>query len=165
MQKLFVESHLPVTPEVAWDVFESEPFREALAERTNLASRVLEVRQEGEVEVRVIEFTSGQKLPGVVAKALGSDRLSYTQTNRFDRSRSRLDWTVALPALGERVSVSGETLIEPHPQGCRRVVNGEIEVRIRLVGGQIERVVAGEFQRSMERAVDLARDMLPDATS
>ncbi|MCB9669019.1 MAG: hypothetical protein H6734_06055 [Alphaproteobacteria bacterium] len=26
MQKLFVESHLPVTPEVAWDVFESEPF-------------------------------------------------------------------------------------------------------------------------------------------
>jgi hypothetical protein len=163
MQKLFVESVLHVTPEVAWSVFESDDFRARLAEKTGLSSEVIEERTEGAVQVRVLAFTSGTKLPKIAAKALGTDRLTYHQTNRYDPTRSRLDWDVQVPSLGQRLRVEGETVIEPHPHGSRRTVNGEIEVKLRLVGGQIEKVVANEFRKSMEGAVDLARELMPPA--
>jgi hypothetical protein len=161
MQKLLVESHLNVNPETAWNVFESDDFRDRLSEKTGLSSKVLDLRQEGDVEVRVIEFTSGTELPKLVAKALGAPRLSYIQTNRYNPSLSRLDWSVDIPKLGDRVRVAGSTIIHPHAQGSHRVVNGEIEVKMRLVGGQIEKVVKNEFKKSMEKAVDLARELMP----
>lgn len=165
MQKLFVESLLTVTPEVAWSVFESQDFRTRLAEKTGLTSEIIEQRTEGDVEITVLKFTSGTSLPTIVAKALGSSHLTYQQTNRYDVKKSRLDWDVSVPKLGERLRVGGATIIVPHPDGSRRTVNGEIEVKVRLVGGQIEKVVANEFRKSMEGAVDLARELMPDANS
>lgn len=160
MQKLHVESQLPVSPEVCWEVFESDAFRERLSVHTGLTSELLEERVEGAVTVRRLKFTSGNDLPGVAAKALGAKRLSYEQENRLDLGRSRLDWVVKLPI--DRVRVAGVTTVAPSGSGCTRVVSGEIEVRIPLVGGQIEKAVVGEFQKSMERAVDLARAMIAE---
>ena len=160
MQKLYIVSQLPVSPAVAWDVFESDAFRDRLAEQTGLSSEVLERRDEGSVEVRRLKFVSGNELPAIAAKALGSKRLSYEQINRFDLAKSRLDWTVSLPVLGERIRVEGSTLITPDGAGSRRVVDGEIEVKMRFIGGQIEKAVVGEFEKSMRRAVDLALEMM-----
>ena len=162
MQKLHVESHLPVTPEVCWDVFESEAFRTRLSVHTGLLSELLDEHDEGPVNVRRLKYTSGNDLPGVVAKALGAKRLSYEQINRLDLSRGRLDWVVHLPKIGDRVTVAGITSAVATPTGCTRIVSGEIEVKIPLIGGQIEKAVVGEFQKSMERAVDLARTMIAE---
>ncbi len=160
MRQLFVESILPVSPERAWDIFESDAFRDRLATQTGLRSELLESRQDGDVEVRILRFTSGTPLPAMMAKVLGSPSLSYRQTNRFDRGASRLDWQVEIPGLEKRVRVGGRTTITPHPDGCRRVVDGTIEVKLPLVGARIENHVADVFRRSMEQAVDLARSML-----
>ncbi|MEZ4317143.1 MAG: DUF2505 domain-containing protein [Myxococcota bacterium] len=165
MQKLYVESRLPVNPEVAWDIFESDAFRDRLREHTNMESEVLEDRDEGTVNIRKIKYVSGRELPGMVAKALGSKHLSYVQTNHFDTAKSRLDWVVELPMLGDRVTVEGFTLIEPASHGSRRVVDGRIEVKMRLIGGQIEKAVVGEFEKSMRQAVDIALEMMRERGS
>lgn len=162
MQKLYVESHLPVGPEEAWEVFESDAFRERLAVETGLSTEVLDTRMEGQVEVRHLRYTSGKDLPGIAAKTLGTKRLMYEQTNRFDKPNSKLDWNVVLPMMSDRVSVKGVTWIKPTPTGSHRVVDGIIEVKMRLVGGQIEKVVVGEFKKSMERAVELALEMMAE---
>lgn len=158
--KLYVESLLPVDPATAWSIFESDTFRDRLEAKANLHSEVLETRDEGPVQIRRLKFTSRNELPAVVAKLLGASHLTYEQTNRFDPSRSRLDWTVKLPVMTDRVKVSGATTIEPHPQGSRRVVDGDVEVSVKLIGGQIEKAVVAEFERSMNRAVELARDLI-----
>ncbi len=158
--RLFVESVLPVDPARAWELFESEAFRVRLREKAKLTSEVLSTRMEGGVEIRRLRFQSGNELPGVVAKLLGSTHLRYEQENRLEASASRLTWTVALPVLTDRVKVSGVTTIYPHPDGCRRVVDGVCEVKVALVGGQIEKAVVGEFEKSMARAVEIVRDMI-----
>ena len=162
MKKLYIESHFDETPDEIWDVFESDAFRDALAEHTGMSSELLEEREEGGVIVRRLKFTSDTDLPGIAAKALGSKRLSYEQTNRFDRAQGRLDWNVVLPGLADRVKVVGTTSITPASDGSTRVVDGTIEVKMRLIGGQIEKVVTDRFEGSMNRAVDLAKEMLAD---
>lgn len=161
--RLYVESVLPVAPPRAWELFESDAFRERLKARAQLSSEVLSTRKEGEVEIKRQKFRSGNELPTVVAKLLGASHLSYEQETRFDPAASRLAWTVSLPMLGDRVRVAGTTTITPTPEGCRRVVDGVCEVKVALVGGQIEKAVVAEFEKSMARAVDIVREMIRES--
>jgi hypothetical protein len=163
--RLFVESVLPVPPARAWALFESAEFRSRLDARANLRTEVLSTREETTpdgrtIEVRRMKFTSGNELPGVVAKLLGTRHLTYEQENRLDAASSRLDWVVKLPVMSDRVRVAGSTVIHPHPEGCRRVLDGVCEVKVALVGGQIEKAVVSEFERSMGRAVELVRELI-----
>ncbi len=158
--KLLVESDLPVDAKTAWSLFESEDFDARLEDAANIVGEVLDVSQDGDIKVRRLKYRSKTELPTLVAKALGAKSLTYEQTNRFNPATGRMDWVVALPVLTDRVSVSGSTTITDKPSGgCRRVVDGEITVRMRFVGGSIEKAVVAEFEKSMSRAVDLVRDL------
>lgn len=158
--KLQVVSDLPGDPALVWEVFEGEEFQKRLDAATGLRSEVLSTRQEGTVTVRRLRYTSRKELPGIVAKALGSSTLSYEQENRLDAATSELRWVVHLPVIGDRVKAAGTTRITPAAGGSRRVVDGELTISIPLIGGQIEKVLGGEFEKSMSRAVDIARELL-----
>jgi hypothetical protein len=157
--KLYVESDLSFDPATAWEIFESDEFDARLEETTDLVCQVLDESMDGDVKVKRLRYTSKRDLPRVVAKALGSKNLTYEQVNRFNAATSELGWTVFLPVLSDRVSVSGTTTIKPTDTGSKRVVDGDISVRVRLIGGTIEKTVVAEFERSMSRAVDLARSI------
>ena len=157
--KLHLESDLSFDPATAWSIFESPEFEARLEDATDLVCTLLEERMEGAIKVRRLKYESKRDLPAIAGKALGMKRLTYEQHNRFDAEKSALSWKVVLPVLTDRVSVSGVTTILPTPTGARRVVDGDIEVRMRLVGGQIEKAVVAEFERGMVRAVDLVREI------
>ena len=157
--KLFLQSDLPFDAKTAWSIFESPEFEARLEETTDIRCEVLSTEQKGDVTVRRLRYTAKSDLPTIAAKALGTKNLTYVQTNTFDPAKSQLRWDVDLPMVGDRVSVGGTTTINDSPTGCRRVVDGDISVRMRLVGGQIEKAVVAQFKKSMERAVDLARDI------
>lgn len=154
--KLYVESTLPVGVDAAWDVYESDEYKRRLREQTNIQQEVLETRTEGPIEVRRIRTEPDQELPSMVASAIGTKKLSYTQENRFDKASGRMEWTVHLDGIGDRVQVSGVTTCVPDGSGCKRVVDGEITVNVPLVGRQIEKKVVAELERSMQRANEVA---------
>ena len=65
----------------------------------------------------------------------------------------RANYSNDLRLIGDRkgVKIGGTTRLEPHPQGCQRTIEGEVTVNVRLVGGQIERFVAEDVQKSYDR--------------
>ncbi|HMV67119.1 MAG TPA: DUF2505 domain-containing protein [Myxococcota bacterium] len=160
--KLRLVSELPGDPALVWDVFEGEEFQRRLDAQTGLRTEVIDVRQEGTVTIRRLRYASRTELPAVVARALGSSTLSYEQENRLDSATSRLTWVVKIPVLGDRVKASGTTVITPAGAGSRREVEGDVSIAIPLIGGQIEKVIAGEFEKSMGRAVEIARALLDE---
>lgn len=161
--KLYVESHLPVDAETAWKLFESDEFEARLEQRANIRVEKIDERPDGEhAVIRRMKYTSGSELPALVAKALGGKHLTYEQTNRMDYATGQLDWTVQLPVMSDRVSVSGRTSITDTAAGCHRIVDGEISVRMRLIGGQIEKTVVAEFEKSMTRAVEIVRELIAE---
>ena len=154
--RLYVESQLPTDVDGAWDVYESAEYKRRLREQTRIQQEVLETLTEGEVEVRRIRTEPDRELPAMVAKALGTKRLSYVQTSRLDRAAGRVEWTVDLDGIGDRVRVSGTTTCVPAEGGCKRVIDGEISVDVPLIGRQIERQVVAAFEDSMRRANEVA---------
>lgn len=155
--KLSVTSELDFDPATAWGIFESKEFESRLEGATDVVVELIEERMEGAIKVRRLKYRSKRELPAIVQKALGTKALAWEQHNRMDPSKSQLSWVVKLPVLSDRVNVSGTTTITATPGGSRRVVDGDITVEMRLVGGQIEKAVVAEFERSMLRAVDVAR--------
>lgn len=160
--RLFVDSQLPASPAVCWEVFEGAEFQARLEAQTGLRTEVLEERQEGPVTVRRLRYASRAELPAVAATALGSKNLAYEQENRLDLSRSSLTWVVRIPLAGDRVKASGTTVIHEAPGGSRRVVEGDVTISVPFVGGTIEKAVVGEFEKSMARAVEIARQILAE---
>ena len=160
--KLYVEDHLPAPPSVVWEVFESDEYKERYHEETGDTLHLLERRVEGDIEVQRIRNEPKRELPGVVARALGAKKLCFVQENRLDLTQSRMEWTVKLDLLPDLVSVNGTTSCLEDGDGTKRVIDGEIQVKVPLVGGQIERLVVAEFEKSMRRAVDLALEMLDE---
>lgn len=160
MQRLYVESHLPIDATGAWQLFDSEDFRHRLDARANLHTRVLDERREGRLLWRTVQIRSLNELPGIAARALGSRHLTVDMTTAYDSRRSRLDWIIKVPVLTDRILVSGHTRIDPHIDGSLRVVEGTVEIRLPMIGGRCEKIVVSEFQRSMETSSALAREMI-----
>jgi hypothetical protein len=161
MQKLVLEAQINADVAKAWELFESQPFRDRLSAETGLIAELLSTTQEGTTEVRTFRYESGTDLPAVAAKALGTKRLAYTQTNRLDLAASRLEWRIELP-LGDRVRVSGVTTMEPSGSGSLRKVDGTIEVKLPLIGGRVEKLVVEQFEKSMRRVNEIANEMLAE---
>ncbi len=154
--KLYVENHLPIDATSAWDVFESDEYKQRLREQTKIQQEVLETRTEGDIEIRRIRTEPDRELPSMVASALGTKKLSYVQTNRFDRAAGRMEWTVEMDGLRDRVEVRGVTTCVPDGEGCKRVIDGEITVKVPMIGRQIEKRVVANFEESMQRANEVA---------
>lgn len=158
--KLYVENHLPIDAKAAWDVFESAEYKQRLREQTKIQQEILETGTDGDIEVRKIRTEPDHELPGMVASAIGTKKLSYVQTNRFDRQAGRMEWNVDLDGIGDRVTVRGVTTCVPDGDGCKRVVEGEISVSVPLVGRQIEKQVVAAFEKSMKQANEVALGLI-----
>lgn len=162
MERLFVESHLPVDPATAWRLFESDDFRARFAGVSGLRGRVVEETVVDRVTHTRLQFVSERELPSVVTAFVGTDAISYEQTNQFDPDKGTLAWQVHIPALSERVVLFGTTTIHDDPDGCHRIVEGEVTIQVAVVGPRIEKIVASEFHKSMLKAVAIVEQMIED---
>ena len=158
--KLYVESVFNATPEEVWDVFNSEAFGKALAAESGMQSNLLEEHEVNGIRHKKTQVKRSKDLPRIAAKVLGTQKLTYIQSDRYNPATHHLDWDVAVPAIGDKFKVSGKTYVEATATGSRRVVDGDVSVRVRLVGKAIEKAVAGEFQKTAERAVEIARRLM-----
>ena len=152
---------MPRTAPVAWQAFfHDERYQAALQARSAHDVEILERTTRGGLAVQRTRVTSHKPLPSFMARAIGSDRLSYVLEQLRDDAKMELRWKVTPPAAADKVRAQGSYRLIATPAGCERLVNGEITVSIPLVGGKIEKAIGGELQRSYEESAVFARDWL-----
>lgn len=150
--KLSLTHVFPCTPAELFDLLEDPALDEVQARESNMQRDVVERRVEPDGRrFRKVRCKPNRSIPAFLAPLLGKDGLLFFQVAEADPARGVLRWRVEVPALGERMQVGGTTRIEPHPQGCVRTIDGEVTVNVRFVGGQIERFVADDVQKSYEK--------------
>jgi len=158
--KLKVESRFDVAPEKVWAIFDSAEFHARMAQESGMQRKILEERQENGIQILKTEVKRSKDLPKIAAKVLGTKQLVYVQTNRFDAKKNRLVWNVEIPSLGDRLHVSGVTSLTATATGCSRLLEGDVNVRVRLVGAAVEKAIGGEFQKTATRAVEIVKELL-----
>ena len=96
----------------------------------------------------------------MVKKVLGSDHLSYELVQHMDDERFHLTWEIVPPISQDGFQGRGEFSIRTAPGGCIRKVTGEILIRIPIVGGRIERMLASEISKGHAANAKTATDWL-----
>ena len=154
----------PCSPEKLWDVFDSDAFEERFGAVAGVTREITEDSVVDGVAIRRRKCTMTDPIPGVVARFLGSDRFEWDEEARLDRKRNRLEWVIELPAaIRYRVQAKGTTRVRPDGDGCVRTINGDIVVRVPVIGGRVEAAVAKNVSESYEKAAAIALDLLKES--
>ena len=116
----------------------------------------LERGADGGVVVSVSrELPSGG--PGVLERFLPKDG-RVLQTDEWEPAASGVRhgrWRVEIP--GAPATLGGTMRLEPLGTGCRYVIVGQVGVRVPLIGGKAERMVADLVARLADKEAELLR--------
>ncbi len=159
--KLMVRHTFPCTPDEFWDLFWDPAFDERMMQNQAASTRELrEDREEGTLRIQRYRFTQNKTYPAAMVAAIGTDKISYEVDNRFDRELKTLAWRVKPSVMPDRVTAEGTFVVRPIPEGCERVVEGKIEVRIMLIGGRIEQAIVTDVAAGYDQAAQVVKDQL-----
>lgn len=143
------------------EVYFSEAFNQAVAAHIGLRERTLvESGTQGEGLLwRRVRMVPAVSLPPLLERRLGAARMSYDEVSVYDPLRAELRYHIE-SALAERVRVQGLIRFLAHPEGVRRVIDGEVSVSVPGLSGMIERLIEREVQQSYERIAAFLQDWL-----
>lgn len=128
-----VEAVLAVLTSPEW------PARKAAELRDGSEVVLREERPDGGVLMSVSRELPSGGVPGFLERFLPADG-RVVQTDEWDPptgSERRGRWSASIP--GAPAGLGGTLLLTPTGAGCRYVVEGEVTVRVPLIGGKAER--------------------------
>lgn len=166
--KLQVSHTFACTPDEFWKIFWDPSYDARLSKLAEskgngVVREVLSDREEGGKRFLRYRFTPKKTLPAAIAAVAGTDRLVYEQENVFDRASGLLTWRV-LPALvPDKVTAQGTFRVLPKGEGCERVVDGTIEVRVTFIGGRIEQAIVTDVTAAYEAATAVMNELIRES--
>ncbi|MCB9675347.1 MAG: DUF2505 domain-containing protein [Alphaproteobacteria bacterium] len=158
--KVEVVHEFPCPPDRFFDILESDELERAIVEHSTSKRELIEDRHEGDVRVRRWRITPSRELPGVIQKLIGAKSLAYEQVSRVDRANRRVDWRIEVAQAAGRADIGGVLHVVETPTGCRRTMIGHVEIRVPIVGGRVEKVLAEDVRKTYERSHRLISRLL-----
>lgn len=160
-----ITSELPVGVETAWQALTSDGWTERVAAEVGTDDREVSVtRSTGEVVV-VSSRSLPENIPGPLGKVVPAG-LRPTQTDTWEAHPRDVvrhaTWQV--DSAGVPIRIGGTIRLEPTADGCRRVVDADVTVKVPLIGGKLEGMVADLTRKQAEAEGAAAARLLGGAT-
>ena len=160
--KLSVRHIFNCSMDTFWAMFWEPSYSELLEKETGVKREMLWLREEGAVKIYRVRFTPDKELPSAVARVTGSKKLIYEQENRMNTDTNTLDWQVFPAVAKDKVTAKGTMIMREVPGGVERNVEGDISVRVPMIGKRIEKLILGSVATSYERAADITHKWLAE---
>ena len=161
-----IKHELAASAQATWNLVFSEDFEQLLdSKQPEVQREVLSTETIGGITTRTTHIRIAKALPSIVAKVIGSEGLSYTLEERTEPGALRMTWKVTPDRLGDRLDASGDYLIVDQGGSCTRIIRGCVRAKIPVVGGKIEKFIAGELEASYDRGATLIARLLQEGLS
>lgn len=124
------------------------------------ARELVELREDDATLHRVFHVVPERELPGWLRKVTGAG-LDYEERLTFHKHENRCELLVLPSLFPSRTRIEGTYDVqELGPNRLLRRFFGEIDIRVPMVGGRVERSVLADMAASYERAVPLTQHWL-----
>jgi hypothetical protein len=149
-------------PARLWALIDSAEFDRRLAQESGTGREVIERREvAGESYVKR-RITKKSELPAAMKKVVGTDRITYDQESWHKPGTETLRWKIAPQVLVDRFSGSGTTILRATPNGCERIIRGDLTIRVPLLGATMEKKLVEDVSASYDLAARIAVKMLSE---
>jgi uncharacterized protein YndB with AHSA1/START domain len=134
-------------PERVFAMLADPAFREASCAAMDVISADVRLERDGEgFTLTIDQQQDTQDLPAFARTFAGES----TQAIQREVWRDAASGTLTIEAPGKPTSVSGTIRLEPRGAGTTEVVELEIKVKVPLVGGKLERLMAEKVAAGMD---------------
>ncbi len=151
-----------VPARVLMDVMDEDALEDRLAEASGMQREVIEMYEKDGIRHKRVRCRPKRNVPSFMKALVGGRQLEYDELNRTDLEGGVIEWWVEPPVFPERLVVKGITRVTEHPDGSQRVLEGEVGVKVRLLGGRIEKLICDDFHKSYDVAADRLRAYIRD---
>ncbi|MEO6776433.1 MAG: DUF2505 domain-containing protein [Kofleriaceae bacterium] len=137
-----------------------EAFNESLGSHLHMGRRLVRLDRDANRIVRHVRFEPAQAPDSPVKQAFGTSRASFLEELDYD-PRTRLGvWKTIPNLMAERVTNTGTLELLSAPEGTRRVLRGEVKVKLFGFGGVVEKMIAAEIVKSYDATAAFTRAWL-----
>jgi hypothetical protein len=122
----------------------------------------LSFEDKGDVITRRIKLNPPPTdLPGPVAKVVGD--LSWVEEGSYDKKTHKYKVKVVTASMPDKTRISGENWTEPKgDKKCVRVARFDIEVKVFMVGGIVEKRIAEDMKKSYDAAAKFTNEFVKE---
>jgi hypothetical protein len=141
------ELRYPAAPEQVFEMLADPAFRQAVAEAMDVISADVQLDRDGEGFTLVIDqLQKTDDLPAFARTFAGDS----TQAIQRETWTSASGGDLRIEAPGKPTSIGGTIRLEPDGAGTTEVVELEIKVKVPLIGGRLEKLMAEKVQAGMD---------------
>jgi hypothetical protein len=126
--------------------------------------KLLEMKDDdAKITRRVLVEPSTNDLPGPLKKALGGDKLAYTEEGTFDKKSKRYSFKTTSSLMPDKTKVSGELWVEKlGEKKIRRIAKMFVEVKIFMIGGLVEDRILKDLKSSYDASTAVTNDYIKE---
>ncbi len=141
------ELRYDAAPEQVFEMLADPAFRQAVAEAMDVISADVQLDRDGDGFTLVLDqLQRTDDLPGF-ARTFAGDSTQAIQRESWTSSDGG---SLEIEAPGKTTRMSGTIRLEPSGTGTTEVVELEIKVKVPLIGGKLEKLMAEKVQTGMD---------------
>jgi hypothetical protein len=141
-------------------LFFDEAFNESLGRHLHMGRMLVRLDRDADRIVRHVRFEPAQDPDSPARQAFGSSRASFLEELDYEPRSRRGNWRTVPNLMSERVKNTGTLEFLDVPEGTKRIVTGEIVVKLFGFGGRVEKMIAAEIVKSYEQTTAFTRAWL-----
>jgi hypothetical protein len=100
---------------------------------------------------------AGGKVPPAATKILSEDMLTWFENTRFAADEHCIYWTIEPIKIKDKLNCHGTWKLIPDGEGTRRVIEGTVEIKVRIVGKIAEKFLVEELKKNYDVEPDIQR--------
>lgn len=160
--KMRVEQQFECSAKGLYDLLTNEEFDQKLMANTGVGREVLEQEDLPDGKRLKLKMSPKVELPGFMAKLVGG-RNDYVEERIWNDKTLSNTWKI-LPAISpDKVNIGGTVTVKDLGGGkCARIIEGDFEVRVALVGGKIEKFIISQTEDSFKKGEAFIRQYIKD---
>lgn len=164
--KLHCTHEIGMSAEDFWSILHAPDYEAAVAEAAGLREyREIERREDEDAiyrRIRVVPELSPQ-LRALLDRITREPGGAYVEEQWRSKHERSVRWKTTPPFLRDRVRVEGVVRVEPiDERRCRRVLDGEVRVRVFGLGTVAERAVVAQTVETYGRTARVAERFAPE---
>lgn len=141
-----VVQRFPCSPQRLWAILRDAEFEKESRKQADMDVVILRSEERGNMLFERFRITSHKELPALMRSATGADRLSYEQEMESDNLKFTTRWKILPSFAQDKVKCEGSSKLIATPDGCERIVTGDLKVSVPFVGGKIEQAIVSELE-------------------
>ena len=147
--KLHIENEFTISADRIVELLLDDEFEKGLWDAIGFTKiEILELKKREGGRYRKAKVTPPTDLPGFLKRVVGGASGYYEETD-WDIATRVNKWNTYLSEKMRSVNISGAFEVHENGEGkCKRVVDGEVNVKIPIIGKKIEQFLIKETEKS-----------------